>query len=246
MTFFPERRFTLPEKARVRVRVTGPYACFSRPEMKVERMSYEVMTPSAARGVLDAILWRPEMRWIVHSIEVLRPIRFISVRRNELQCKIAPLTVNQWRRDPRRYAPQPAGAGSDDATPRNTVALRDVTYVIEAEPLVFQPNSENTPVKYAAMFSRRVEKGQCFHRPYLGCREFTCNFSPVNSGEKPLKESRDLGLMLYDVVFTPDAQSNRPVFFHARLENGIMETNPDRVLATETQRKEVLQCSSKL
>src|SRR5437762_2511972 len=116
----------------VRVRVAGPLACFSRPEMKVERVSYEVMTPSAARGILDAILWRPEVRWVVHQIEVLRPVRFSSFRRNEIQSKIPPRSVRAWMEDPRTYEPQSAGAGSEDATPRNTMALRDVAYVIEA------------------------------------------------------------------------------------------------------------------
>ena len=229
----------------VRVRVSGPYACFSRPEMKVERVSYEVMTPSAARGVMDAIMWRPEMRWLIHRVEVLRPIRFIAVRRNELQSKIAPGAVRKWMQNPKSYEPQPAGAGSDDATPRNTLALRDVAYVIEAEPLVYEPNNENTPIKYVAMFNRRVEGGQCFHHPYLGCREFACFFSPPNPNERPMDESRDLGLMLYDVAFSPGNNKNKPVFFHACLEHGILVTTPEQVLPDEALRKEVLLCSSK-
>jgi CRISPR-associated protein Cas5d len=213
--------------------------------MKVERVSYEVMTPSAARGVLDAILWRPEMRWIVRRIEVLRPIRFAAVRRNEIQSKIAPRTVQKWMADAATYEPQPAGAGSDDATPRSTLALRDVAYVIEAEPRVYKPNTENTPTKYAAMLSRRVEHGQCFHRPYLGCREFACDFSPPNPDEHPLDDTRDLGLMLYDIVFSPENGHNQPVFFRARLEKGVLETLPEIVLPDAARREEVLACSSK-
>jgi CRISPR-associated protein Cas5d len=213
---------------RVRVRVAGEFACFSRPEMKVERVSYEVMTPSAARGILDAILWRPEMRWVVKRIEVLRPIRFVSLRRNEIQRKVAPRSVAQWIEDPTAYVPQAAGAGSDDATPRNTLALRDVVYVVEAEPFVFEPGAENHPTKYMAMFNRRVEKGQCFHRPYLGCREFACDFTPPDPAERPLSESRDLGLMLYDIAFK--REGNRAHFFRAKLEAGVLDTDPARVL----------------
>lgn len=227
-------------EARVRVRVAGDFACFSRPEMKVERVSYEVMTPSAARGVLDAILWRPEMRWVIRRIEVLRPIRFVSLRRNEIQSKIAPRTVAQWMKDPVTYRAQAAGAGSDEATPRNTLALRDVAYVIEAEPKVFEANAENHPTKYMAMFNRRVEKGQCFHRPYFGCREFTCDFTPPDPTERPWPETRDLGLMLYDIAFR--GEGNRAHFFLARLEAGVLDADPARVLPDWG---EVLGCSSR-
>jgi len=140
-------------------------------------------------------------------------------------------------------APQPAGAGSDDATPRNTLALRDVAYVIEAEPLIFAPSAENNPVKYMAMFNRRVEKGQCFHRPYLGCREFVCDFSPPDPSEHPIAETRDLGLMLYDVLFRGNGKANRPVFFQARLEGGVLDTRPERVFPDPAVREEVLACS---
>lgn len=224
----------------VRVRLSGDFACFSRPEMKVERVSYEVMTPSAARGVLDAILWRPEMRWVVKRIEVLRPIRFISLRRNEIQGKISPRTVARWMTDPATYVPQAAGAGSDEATPRNTLALRDVAYVVEAEPLVFEPDAENHPTKYLAMFNRRVEKGQCYLRPYLGCREFACDFMPPDPDERPLPETRDLGLMLYDIAFR--GEGNRAHFFKARLEGGVLDVDPARVLPDAG---EVLGCSSR-
>ena len=235
----------MPENTYVRVRVAGPYACFSRPEMKVERVSYEVMTPSAARGVLDSILWRPEMRWVVRRIEVLRPIRFISVRRNELQSKIAPTTVQKWMRDPAGYQPHAAGAGSGDNTPRNTLALRDVAYVIEAEPRVFAPNGENTPTKYMAMFNRRVEKGQCFQQPYLGCREFASSFSLPDQAEKPVDIGIELGMMLYDIVFDRETGQNRPIFFKANVVGGILDTRPEIALPDAAQREEVLACSSK-
>jgi CRISPR-associated protein Cas5d len=226
---------------RVRVRVSGALACFSRPEMKVERVTYEVMTPSAARGVLDAVLWKPEMRWVIHKIEVLAPVRFLSMRRNELQDKVPERTVRSWMAEPGRYEPQAAGAGSEAGTPRGTLALRDVAYVIEASPHVYQVSQENNPEKYAAMLERRVYQGQCFHRPYLGCREFACDFEPAREGELPIGESRDLGLMLYDIAF---GKENKAIFFRARLQDGVLLTSPAEALEP-AQREEVLACSSK-
>lgn len=233
----------LEKRPFVRVRVSGSMACFSRPEMKVERVSYEVITPSAARGILDSILWRPEMRWNITQIQVLRPIRFISIRRNEIQSKIAPGTIKKWINDCKTYTPQSAGAGSEDATPRNTLALRDVAYLIEAEPWVFKPNAEDTPTKYMAMFLRRIENGQCFTRPYLGCREFAADFSPPFPDETPITETRELGWMLYDIDFRNSG--NRPVFFNARLKKGILSANAEIVLDNETTRNEVQKCSYK-
>ena len=229
----------------IRLKVTSDWACITRPEAKVERMSYECLNPSAARGVLDAILWKPQMRWVIRRIEVLRDIRFQALKRNEVQSKIAPRSVKGWMADPSTYHPQPAGAGSADATPRNTLALRDVAYVIEAEPLVFDRSGDNTPMKYVAMFSRRVEKGQCHHRPSLGCREFVAHFEPPVPDEHPIQESRDLGLMLYDIVFNPDTGQRKPVFFPARLERGVLDTRPECVIPDESIRKEVLSCSYK-
>ncbi len=229
----------------VRVRVSGPFACFSRPEMKVERVSYETITPSAARGVLDSILWRPQMKWIIRKIEILRPIRFISFRRNEIQSKIAPISVRKWMKNPLTYEPQSAGAGSDDGTPRSTLALRDVAYLIEAEPYVFEPNSEDTPTKYMAMFNRRVENGQCYNRPYLGCREFAADFCLPNSAELPINESRDLGLMLYDICFLNGGNDNRPMFFNAKLQQGKLDTGIETAFPDSVTREEVLRCSYK-
>jgi CRISPR-associated protein Cas5d len=230
----------------VRVRVSGEFACFSRPECKVERLSYEVMTPSAARGVLDAISWKPEMRWHVRRIEVLKPIRFIGLKRNEVQTKVAlkgKEGVLAWMKDPASYRPQPAGAGSDDATPRSTVALRDVAYIIEAEPIVFNGAGDNTPAKYVAMLNRRVEKGQCHFQPALGCREFAARFEPPSPQDSPISDTRDLGLMLYDIIFRQPQGENRPVFFRARLENGVLDTRADTAVEEAETRREVLACS---
>lgn len=229
----------------IRVRVSGAFACFTRPETKVERFSYPVITPSAARNVLDSICWRPEMRWIVTRIAVLKPIRYMSVLRNEVQSKLSPGAVKKWMRDPSSYEPLVAGAGNGtDGTPRNTTLLRDVAYWIDAYPHVFDTSTgDNTPAKYVAMMQRRVEKGQCFQRPYLGCREFAAEFGLMQEGESPIPVSVKIGRMLYDIAFL--SSGNRAAFFEARLENGVMETRPEVVLTDEFRRREVLQCSSR-
>ncbi len=230
--------------AAVRVRVSGDYACFTRPESKVERFSLPVMTPSAARNVLDAICWRPEMRWIVTRISVLKPIRFMSVLRNEVQSKLSPASVKGWMRDPSTFEPLIAGAGMDtDGTPRHTTLLRDVAYWIDAYPLVFDTSGDNTPRKYAAMMNRRVENGQCYSRPYLGCREFAAEFSPPEESDRVIADSMEIGRMLYDIAFLP--KGNRAVFFEAHLKDGVLDTRPEVVLRDEKQRQEVLACSYK-
>jgi len=212
----------------IRVRVAGQFACFTRPETKVERFTYPVITPSAARNILDAICWRPEMRW--------------SVLRNEVQSKLSPSAIKKWMRDPAQFEPLVAGAGQGtDSTPRNSTILCDVAYWIDAYPKVFDTSGDNTPAKYVAMMQRRVEKGQCFQRPYLGCREFAAEFSPPLPDDRPVEESMDIGRMLYDIAFLPDG--NRATFFNARLVNGVMETDPELVLPEESRREEVLRCS---
>ena len=228
----------------IRVKISGEFACFTRPETKVERVSYPLMTPSAARNILDAICWRPEMRWVITSISVLKPIRYISVLRNEVQSKLSPASVKKWMADPSKYEPLAAGAGANtEGTPRNSVLLRDVAYVVEASPLVFDTSGDNTPAKYVAMMQRRVAKGQCYHRPALGCREFAADFAPPSEGDRPLPISADFGRMLYDIAFLP--KTNRATFFEAHLENGVMDTRPEVVLKDNARRQEVLQCSYK-
>ena len=226
----------------IRVRVAGQFACFTRPETKVERFTYPVMTPSAARNILDAICWRPEMRWIVTRITVLKPIRTMSMLRNEVQSKLSPSSVKKWMRDPSQFQPLLAGAGQGtDSTPRNSTLLCDVAYRIDAHPQVFNTSGDNTPRKYVAMLQRRVEKGQCFQRPYLGCREFAAEFSPPLADDQPIEESMEMGRMLYDITFRPEG--NQAVFFSAALVNGVLETDPARVLPEESRRAEVLRCS---
>ncbi|MDR3162356.1 MAG: type I-C CRISPR-associated protein Cas5c [Helicobacteraceae bacterium] len=221
-----------------RLEVQGDYACFTRPEMKVERVSYEVMTPSAARAIFDAILWKPAIKWHILKIETLNPIRWISVRRNEVGAICGERGGSIFIEDTRQ---QRAG-----------LFLRDVRYRIHAR-FEFIPQgkkelnasldvrgecdasfadddeqsevsrSDETEAKYAAMFERRAKKGQCFHRPYLGCREFACDFRLIKGedGVKPIELSRDLGWMLYDMDFS-DKNRPKPEFFKARLENGVL------------------------
>ncbi len=236
----------------VSVKVWGDFACFTRPELKVERLSYPLMTPSAARGVLEAIMWKPQMRWHIRRITVLepwwrsdgrgdRPCQFIGVRRNEIQDKIAPRTVSKWMATPAEFEPYLAdsagrnSAGGQNRTQRNTLALRDVAYLIHATPILTEranrsrarppdadePAGPDSVAKYVAMFQRRVEKGQCFHRPYLGCREFVCNFAPADGSERPVDWCESLGLMLYDVQFGCDGQ-NSPGYFEAELRDGVL------------------------
>ncbi|MFO7955474.1 MAG: type I-C CRISPR-associated protein Cas5c [Candidatus Brocadiia bacterium] len=195
----------------VAVKVWGDFACFTRPEMKVERVSYDVMTPSAARGVLEAIFWKPEFKWRVRQIEVLRPIRRVSLLRNEVKTKIAPRTA----RDPEKTY-----FADDDRTQRHTLALRDVAYVIRAGVDVL---SDDHPAKYRDQFRRRISRGQCFHRPYLGCREFSAHFAEPAGDEQPVDLSTDLGRMLFDVRYEEDGERMEPIFFNARLQDGILE-----------------------
>lgn len=221
--------------------VKGDFACFTRPEMKVERVSYDVITPSAVRAIFSAIFWKPAIKWNVKKIEVLSPIKWISVRRNEVGAVAVknPIMIEDSRQ-------QRAG-----------LFLRDVHYRIYAEmefisinkrPKVLNeiPESlvsdeerqeirkDENPGKYHAMFERRAKKGQCFNQPYLGCREFSCEFKFVDNPEKAaeefpaIPESRDLGFMLYDMDFehpNPDGSIN-PAFFRATIENGIVNV-PD-------------------
>jgi CRISPR-associated protein Cas5d len=160
------------------------------------------------------------------------------------KAKLSPVSVKRWMADPSLFQPLVAGAGAGtDGTPRNTLLLRDVAYVLEAYPLVFSTAGDNTPQKYSAMLMRRAEKGQCYQQPSLGCREFAGRFEPADGSEQPQAITEDLGRMLYDIIFRP--QENRPVFFSARLDQGIMDTRPEVVLRDSAQREEVLKCSYK-
>jgi CRISPR-associated protein Cas5d len=240
----------------VRLFIAGDFASFTRPEAKVERNSYPLPTPSAARNILDSILWKPEFRWIVTRILLVKHPRAttdapaalpstIALKRNELQSTIAPRTVSGWMQDPSSYEPLAAGAGQGtDGTPRMTTALKNVAYVIEAYPHVFDTSGDNTPQKYVAMLTRRAEKGQCRSQPYLGCREFAAEFRLATDADTPLDVTENLGRMLYDIVFSAPG-AKRPVFFDAMLDHGVLNTRPEDVLVDDAVRMEVLACSYK-
>lgn len=192
------------------VKVSGPLAVFTRPELKAERVSYEVMTPSAARGVLEAVFWKPAVAWVVERIAVLKPIAWTSFRRNEVNAKASPRMTNY--------------CADEDRAQRNTVALKDVAYCITAH-MSLTPRAEpdENALKFEEMFSRRLEKGQCFHQPYLGCREMAAHVEPAPAGVTPIEPGvvRPLGLMFFD--FDYDAAPTRPLFFDARLESGVLQ-----------------------
>jgi len=222
--------------------VSGPYACFTRPEMKVERVSYDVITPSAARAIFDAILWKPAIYWQVKKVEVLAPIKWISVRRNEVG-KVASF--------------RSAGIFiEDNRQQRAGLLLRDIKYRLHASFVFIPPEKrgkvlnpvpewlfdseeatelnkqdvrpDETEAKYAAMFERRAKKGQHFHQPYLGCREFAADVRLVNTAEEPaepIPETRDLGWMLYDMDYS-NPEDIKPMFFRAEIKNGTVIVPP--------------------
>ena len=213
----------------VKLHVWGDHACFTRPEMKVERVSYDAMTPSAARGILEAIHWKPAIRWIIDRIHVLKPIRFENLRRNELGHRMSPANV--------RKAMKGGKTGTlhavieEDRQQRATTLLRDVAYVIEAHfALTRAAEADDSEGKHLSMFNRRASRGQCFHRPYLGTREFAADFELLTDTMPPTslppnQRDRDLGWMLHDVDY---ANGMTPHFFRAALRDGVIEVpHPD-------------------
>lgn len=211
--------------------VWGDMACFTRPEFKVERVSYDIITPSAARAIFEAIFWKPAIRWQVTKIEVLSPIRWTSTRRNEVGKVASPRSTEIFIEDNRQQ--------------KNSLLLKDVRYRIWAK-LVFIPQwkrkdsrnpqidaeesemlrKDENPGKYNAMFERRASKGQCFNQPYLGTREFSCSFRLVNPESESLltaiDESRDLGIMLYDMDFEHNLEKPDAMFFRANMKHGVI------------------------
>lgn len=210
----------------IKLWVGGARACFTRPEMKAERVSYDVITPSAARGILEAIHWKPAIRWTIDRIHVLKPIRFESVRRNEVGSKISDTLAARAMN-----AGSAAGLGlyvEEDRQQRAATILRDVAYVIEAHfELTGKATTDDTEAKHAEMFRRRAAKGQCFHQPCLGTREFVADFRLVEddipiSKLPPEQRDRDLGWMLYDIDF---ANGRQPMFYRPVLANGVIDVN---------------------
>jgi CRISPR-associated protein Cas5d len=217
------------------VKVQGEFALFTRPEFSAERVSYACPTPSAARGILEAIFWKPEIRWRVLEILVLNPIRQFSILRNEINTHQSDRAARSWESSGGGYFAE------EDRAQRHSLCLRDVEYVIRAQ-IDLKPHADADVAKYRDQFRRRVDRGQCFHQPYLGTREFSAAFSPVTGDERAIAYSEDLGWMLFDVEFNEvpkngkvsyyahDGNGTRvaqgaamPKFFHAQLENGVLQ-----------------------
>jgi CRISPR-associated protein Cas5d len=224
----------------VSVRVWGEFACVTRPEMKAERVSYPVLTPSAARGVLEAIYFEPQMMYLIHEIGVVRRGRWFSFRRNEVKKVVSFRDAARAMDGAGPLAPIQAGGGAPDATQRGMLALADVEYLISAEIRLTrraQPPRDNLD-KYRDSFVHRASRGKCHHRPYLGCREFDAHFAhvPDPSAVSLCKDwsSEDLGLMLYDVFDPRDRDSGEsarpnPFFFYAHVRDARIDCHPDRV-----------------
>lgn len=211
------------------IEVSGDFACFTRPELRVERVSYDVMTPSAARSVFEAILWKPAIRWEVRQIEVLKPIRWISVRRNEVASKASVRNAQ---------TAMSAGKGNlalyveEDRQQRAGLFLRDVAYRLHADLVAVGDDARSNPAKYREMFQRRAEKGQCVNQPYLGCREFAARFRLVDEPTAEalaIDESRDLGWMLYDMDFAA-VDDPKPRFFRADMQRGVIDLTKAQVM----------------
>lgn len=212
----------------IRLHVWGERACFTRPEMKVERVSYDVITPSAARGILEAIHWKPAIRWHVDRIQVLKPVRFESIRRNEVGGKLSAAAVAKAMKAGRTEGL--ATVIEDDRQQRAATVLRDVAYVIHAHfDLTDRAGPDDNVGKHLDIFNRRARKGQTFHAPCLGTREFPAAFTLVEAdtdvpGVDPaLAGERDLGWMLHDIDFS---DGKTPRFFRARMIDGLIEVPP--------------------
>jgi CRISPR-associated protein Cas5d len=200
----------------VKLKVWGDYACFTRPEMKVERVSYDVMTPSAARAVLEAVYWKPAIRWVVDYIHVLKPIRFMNIRRNEVASKIPLSNITSAMKN---GSSSPALFIEDDRQQRAALVLRDVCYGIEAH-FDYVSDDDKNDGKHLDIFNRRAKDGQCFTQPYLGCREFSANFELVPDFQpSPFKGTQDLGWMLHDIDFANDMEAK---FFRAEMVDGVI------------------------
>ncbi len=226
--------------------VAGDYACFTRPEMKVERVSYDLITPSATRAVFEAIFWKPAIRWKPTRIEVLKPIRWTSVRRNEVGSVISERSDGLFVEDNRQqraglflrdvsyrlyaeleFIPPAERSPTKNPLPDNLVGEEERAFAAECVETAKSGRDEN-PGKYNAMFERRARKGQCFNQPYLGCREFSCSYRLVEDPAKeapPIEESRELGFMLYDLDFS-DPENIKPAFFRASMQKGVVAIPP--------------------
>jgi CRISPR-associated protein Cas5d len=202
------------------VRLRGELACFARPELKTERVSYSIPTPSALRGIFEAILWKPAIRWCVDEIDLLRPIRYLQFRRNEVNGRASDRVANTTRKtgDAWNYY------ADEDRAQRNTIALRDVDYAVTAHmEFTARRGTEDSVRKFEEMFERRMEKGQYVTPPVFGCREFPAIVEPYRGDPPPLNHKEDFGWMLHDIRFGAE---NTPVFFHAVMEGGRLAVPP--------------------
>lgn len=213
----------------VKVKVWGEYALFSRPEMKVERCSYDVITPSAARGILEAIYWHPGMKWVIDKIYVQKPVRFTSIRRNEVKSKISSnnvLSVYNGADKPLYISTK------SDIVQRASLLLRDVSYVIEAHfEMTEKAVESDNPGKFKDIIMRRLKRGECYHTPYFGCREFPANFCLCEDEkiETAYSGEKDLGFMLYDMDFS-DMDNIQPMFFRALMKDGVINLRDCEVI----------------
>jgi CRISPR-associated protein Cas5d len=212
----------------ITIRVSGKYALFTRPEMKVERVSYDIITPSAARGIIEAIYWKPAIRWVIDKIHILREIEFTNIRRNEVSDKVSTdkaLQIMNGSNEPFYLS------ATDSRQQRASMVLKDVDYIIQAhfELVPEKTGAEDTQEKHYNMVLRRLRKGQYFSAPCLGTREFSAQIELIEDGvipSSPLKGGRDLGWMLYDIDFS-DPQDIKPIFFKAALTDGVLDlSNP--------------------
>jgi CRISPR-associated protein Cas5d len=204
------------------VRVWGDFACFTRPEFKVERVTYPVPTPSAVRGILEAIFWKPQFFWQIATIAVLSPIRYFSILRNEANDKQSFRAAQGWLKNGGNYRVDEARHRAR----RHTRALREVNYLITAR-IVLRADVRDDPAKYRDQFRRRVQDGRCFSTPYFGCREFPAAFGPSDGSERPIELTENLGPMLFDLDYASDDSGRGvPRFFAARLERGVLRV-PD-------------------
>lgn len=208
----------------IRLLIWGDRACFTRPEMKVERVSYDVITPSAARGVLEAIHWKPAIRWVIDSIQVLKPIRFESIRRNEVGSKLSATSITKAMNAGRTNGL--VSFVDEDRQQRAATILRDVAYVVSAHfDFTDKAGADDSIGKHLDVFNRRARRGQCFHAPCLGTREFPASFQLLDDGEPSpsphdsLRGERDLGWMLHDIDF---ADGRTPRFFRAQMKDGLI------------------------
>lgn len=204
------------DKEIIRLKVSGDFACFTRPDLKVERMSYPCMTPSAARGILETILWKPEFQWVIKRILILKPIKFVSIKRNEIKKKQGgrPIDITNI----------------DNRVQRNSIVLKDVSYIIEAsvyvdEDIIRKTKDSLHPItvkKYRTMFERRVQKGQCWRQPCLGTREFSANFSIPDPQDEPIGVTYPIGSMLYDMFYDEKGSVTPLYFFDVAIVDGIL------------------------